>query len=278
MSVEGWKYYNHAMIPSTMPHEKAKVEHINDGTIWKSQRKVLLARWTSDWDAKRETGWWYVIKDTPFDLSSLKAKRRYEINKGIRNFDVHVISPEEFKEDLYKTQIAAFSAYPSKYRPVVDKDSFLESVSAWETKNIVIYGAFDREDNQLYGYAYLTVYDEYIDFNMLRVYPEKEKAGINAAIVYQIVNDYNNRLDGKFYICDGARSISHETAFQDYLEKYFEFRRAYCKLHVKYNPKYKLFILGLYQFRWIFKKFDSIGIVHKLNGIVKMQEIVDKGK
>ena len=39
----------------------------------------LLARWTEDFDCGYETEWWYVIKDTPLDLSKLKKKRRYDI-------------------------------------------------------------------------------------------------------------------------------------------------------------------------------------------------------
>ncbi len=66
----------------------------------------------------------------------------------------------------------------------------------------------------------------------------------------------------------------HETHFPDYLEKYFGFRKAYCKLHVMYAPKYKSLIKLLYPFRRIFKKFDSVGKVHQLNGVLTMEEIV----
>lgn len=30
-----WKYYNHAVIPKTAPHEEPDLEPINNGTIWK---------------------------------------------------------------------------------------------------------------------------------------------------------------------------------------------------------------------------------------------------
>lgn len=46
-------------------------------------------------------------------------------------------------------------------------------------------------------------------------------------MVARILEDNNDRLNKGFYINDGARSIRHETAFQDYLEKYFGFRKAY---------------------------------------------------
>ena len=36
MGIDGWKYYNHAMVPSTWPHELVNMQPIKDGTIWKS--------------------------------------------------------------------------------------------------------------------------------------------------------------------------------------------------------------------------------------------------
>jgi len=33
--IEGWKYYNHAVIPTTAPHEPVNLSPITDGKIWK---------------------------------------------------------------------------------------------------------------------------------------------------------------------------------------------------------------------------------------------------
>lgn len=35
MDIKGWKYYNHAAIPMTAPHEVPNMTPITDGTIWK---------------------------------------------------------------------------------------------------------------------------------------------------------------------------------------------------------------------------------------------------
>ena len=87
MNIKGWKYYNHAGIPSTPPHVPINLEPIEDGTFWKMRGGTIqLVRWHSDWDCGYKTNWWYCIKDTPFDISALKSKRRYEINKGNKFF------------------------------------------------------------------------------------------------------------------------------------------------------------------------------------------------
>lgn len=35
MSVQGWKYYNHAMIPDCAPNEEPDLSVIDNGEIWK---------------------------------------------------------------------------------------------------------------------------------------------------------------------------------------------------------------------------------------------------
>ena len=123
MQIEGWRYYNYAAIPTTLPHEPINEAPLRDGGIWKVTGKAgkppMFVQWVEDFDCACETNWWYVIKDVPFDISDLKAKRRYEINKGINNFDVKEIDPVNYTEELCNVQIAAYSAYPEKYRPTV---------------------------------------------------------------------------------------------------------------------------------------------------------------
>lgn len=35
MQIDRWKYYNHAAIPTTAPHEIPDISPITDGSIWK---------------------------------------------------------------------------------------------------------------------------------------------------------------------------------------------------------------------------------------------------
>lgn len=275
-----WRYYNHAFLPKCCPHEQVDTAAIKDGSVWKQKKGAYLARWASDFDCGYETEWWYVIKDDSFDLAALKSKRRYEINKGQKFFEVRPIDPQQYVNALYNVQVTAFSAYPEKYRPTVDKEKFVESVyKNWREQNICIYGAFYRDTNELCGYAYLAKKSTCLEFNVLKTNPKFEKYAVNAALVYQILQDYASDLQNKnLYICDGERSVLHETKFQDYLEKYFQFRKAYCKLNVVYNPKIKWLVKIAYPFRKLLLKFDGINIVHQLNGVLKMEEIVRKQK
>ncbi len=269
-----WRYYNHAIIPNCAPHETPDLTPVLNGDIWKMIKgSSLFVRYTDDFDCDKPTGWWYIIKDTPFDINALKAKRRYEINKGKKYFCVRRINPGDYKDELYEVQVGAFAAYPEKYRPHVEKESFFKTIDTWNSFNV--YGAFFRETGKLCGYSLLTKHgDKYIDFNVQKTIPEYEGYAVNAALVAAILEDNEAFLSNGGYICDGARSINHETNFQDYLEKYFQFRKAYCKLHIKYNPKIAWLIKMLYPFRKLTMKFDNIGVMHRVNSVLKMEEIM----
>ena len=273
MKINGWKYYNHAAIPDLPPLVEPDTSPVENGDIWKLDGSPLLARWTTDFDRLDGGEWWYVIKDTPFDISLLKAKRRYEINKGIKNFDVRPIDPMQYKEELFSVQVAAFSAYPEKYRPTVDKHSFFESIDSWGKYTVL--GAFYRETDALSGYALLFWESErYVDFMVLKTDPDFERYNINAALCAGVLLHFSDHLERGGIICDGARSISHETNFQDYLEKNFGFRRAYCCLHVAYSPKMKPIVKVLYPIRKLLYKLDGIGAIHSINAVLKMEDII----
>lgn len=150
---------------------------------------ALLARWTTDYDCGYETGWWYVVKDTPFDINSLKAKRRYEINKGKKNFEIKRINSSEYVDELYQVLICALKSWPEKYRPNIQKDNFEKDIYKWDKD--VVYAGFARDTNEMCGFAYLKEYSRHLEFSVLRVKPEMERNGINAAMVAGILENNN---------------------------------------------------------------------------------------
>lgn len=271
---DDWRYYHHAFLPTNAPHEAPDTAVLDDGSLWKT-KGALLARWTSDWDCGHETEWWYVIKDAPLDLDSLKSKRRYEIKKGKKNFEVRRIDPAAYMEDLYRVTVAAFSGWPEKYRPSVTPEDVEAALRSGQTlkgwKETWIFAAFLRETGALSGYAVVDDYGSYASFNMLRTDPEAERLGVNAAAVAGILEAFEGRFQGGFYLNDGARAIRHETAFQPYLEKYFGFRKAYCTLNVRYRKGFGLLVKILYPFRG--RVSSRTGLGSQISGILKMEEI-----
>lgn len=270
-----WKYYNHAMIPIAAPHEEIEAEPFSNKQFWNENKKALLARWTSEFDCGYKTNWWYVIKDEPFDITALKSNYRYKINKGIKNFDIRIINPIDYVDELFDVFVEAFGSWPAKYRPQFTHDDAQELAQKLSANSTMIcFGAFYRETGELCGFMQTPTYETYAELQVQRVKPAYEKLQINAALVYGLLENNSAKLKGgNFYILDGARSISHETNFQDYLEKYFGFRKAYCKLHIVYNPKIYWIIKMLYPFRKMLHRFDDIGFIHQINSVLYMEEL-----
>lgn len=187
MKIDGWKYYKHAALPSTPPHINPNLDPIVNRTIWRIDGGfTLFARWTTDWDCASETEWWYVIKDSPFDINSLKSKRRYEINKGLKNFYIKEINPIDYGAELFEVARLAYETYPISYRPNISYSSFSKEIEQW--KFYKVYGAFSKENHSLCGYACLQKNDVYIDFCVMKAIPSLENKGLNAAMVYSILN------------------------------------------------------------------------------------------
>jgi len=273
MVIDGWEYYNHAAVPACAPHETPDLSVLDNGNIWKIKKGggiPLLAKWTTDWDCTFETNWWYVIKDSPFDINTLTSKKRYEIKKGKRFFITKKIeNPASVKEELYKCTIKSYMGWPPKYRPIVNKDQFVRRIG--NLKNTDLFGAYDVDSKTLCGYAYLRDHGSYLSFPAIRTIPDFESKGVNAALIACICENYNDRLSNGTYIVDGERNILHETGFQEYLQKYFGFRKAYCKLHISFRPVIKYIIAILFPFRKLIQGKSSLG--HKVKGILFLEEL-----
>lgn len=233
---------------------------------------LLFARWIDNFDCGYETEWYHVIKDEPFDITALKAKRRYEINKGLKNYRIQIINPKQYTLDLYKIIIAAYSSYPRKYRPKLNKTDFFTSIESWSTSDIIVLGAFDRLSSHICGFVILINHEEYISYSVHKVMPSEEKKGINAALVFGVM-EYFNKSNNYKYVTDGERAIRHETQFQDYLMKYFGFRRAYCRLKIVYNPYVKAIVYLLYPFRKVIYRFNSINFLHNIYSVLEQERI-----
>lgn len=199
----------------------------------------------------------------------LNSKKRYEVNKGIKNFKFSAINPTEFKDALFAVQVAAFSVYPIAYRPKITSECFSESMESWNDKKV--YAVFYKENNLLCGYAIIEEHGKCLKFSVQKTMPEYEKYGVNAALVAGICNTYEQQLQEGFYIVDGERNIKHETHFQDYLEKYFGFRKAYCKLNIIYKWYMKAAVICLYPFRKLLRKLNSHSFINQINAVLKME-------
>ena len=264
-----WKVYQKALLP-VAPPPYGEILTFKLAKLLKKER-CYLARYVSDFDCNKPTEWWYCIKDDVLNIEKLKAKRRYEITRAVKNVNVRIIQPIEYTQELYQITIDSFSEYPKYYRPRLTLEDFEKRVTGWSSAEC--FGAFDQENGKLCGYAVCEVKEDCVFFSVLKIDPAVVFKKVNAALVYYICVKYLNEEKVR-YICDGERNIRHETNFQDYLVKYFGFRYAYCHLHIVYRPFFKRILFLLFPFRSVVERLATCGpIFYNLHCLLKQEAI-----
>ena len=268
MIIQGWKYYNHAAIPTTAPHEEVDIRPIEDKTIWKMNGHPVLARWVSDWDCVKETDWWYIICDAPYDFEKLSKKSRKNIRKSLENCEVQRIDALYNSDDLWRVFNEATTRY-SNYEVTITEDSFKNQLKKIDNK-VEYWAGYDRNTRRMIGYKVCTVYDDWVDFTVSKYSADFLKLRVSDAL-NSVVLDYYLNQKNKRYVSNGTRSIVHDTNVQDYYQQHFNFRKAYCKLNVVYKRGFGILIKCLYPFRNLIKPNSSFGT--KVFGILQMERI-----
>lgn len=270
MKVDGWMYYNHAAVPTTAPHETPDISPVINGSIWKNKWSgiPLFARWTTEFDCGYETNWWYIIKQGPFEFETLDRAVRKHIRQSLKKVFVKKIRMNEYAEELCVVHNNACKGYSNFAGNLAAVTHFLNQKSS-----VDCWAAFSVETNIMVGYMTCEQKDEYVATVTAKYDPQYLNLRASDAIHYTILEYYLNNK-GVAYICSGSRTINHVTNAQDYKISTFGFRRAYCRVHVVYNPKFKWIITLIYPIRRLLVKLDRIGIIHQANAVLRMEEIV----
>ena len=131
--------------------------------------------------------------------------------------------------------------------------------------------ATDKKTSELVAYSQNQIFDKSCDYSRIKLNPNFLKFYPSYAIFYKM-NEYY-LVEKKFkYVNDGARSISHETNIQTFLEQKFKFRKAYCKLHLEYSSILKLFLNIALPFEHILDSIP-INLFKKATILIKQEKI-----
>ena len=247
-----WRKYNGALIPDQPPH---MLVNDSENVIAKKikEHNSYFARWTSNFDCHKQTDFWYVINDRHLKIEDYSKNTRSKIRRGLKNCIVKVVSLAVMKEFGYECYKYAFENYNTHLQPKSNLE-FADDLDAldrqWE-----FWGVFF--DGKLIGYSQNRIVKDYCDYSTIKFHPKYLKYYPSYALFFSMNAYYLNEMKLK-YVNDGARSISHETNIQEFLIQKFQFRKAYCKLHLSYSYKFKMIILLLYPLKSIIGIFNNI--------------------
>ena len=159
------------------------------------------------------------------------------------------------------------------YKIPFDKDSFLKQ--CYITGQEEYWAGFDKKTGRMIGYTIFDVYSDWVNFRFSKYSACYLKLRVSDAINATVLDYYLNTLQKK-YISDGERSILHKTNVQEYLIDHFGYRRAYCKLHIRYRRMIKVLVKALMPVRRVLQLGDGMTVIHQINSLLFMDLIVNQ--
>lgn len=201
-------------------------------------------------------------------MEELTPKVRKHIRQALKNVEVKRIEMDDYAEELSIVHNNACKSYSAFLGSFVVSEYFKN-----RNPEESCFAAFSVENGNLIGYMTCIERCGYAETITAKYDPEYLKLRASDAI-HNFVLDYYLNERKVSYVCSGTRTVNHETNAQEYKIETFGFKKAFCELHVEYNPKIKWIVKILFPFRRLLLLFDRFGFVHKINSILKMEQLV----
>ena len=89
-----WIYSKRGLISEEDPSKSISVLGAEIKDIFTQYPKALYIRWVSDFDHSESETYYYVLRDTPYDLTELPSKTRNQIRKCLKNCSIEQVYGE----------------------------------------------------------------------------------------------------------------------------------------------------------------------------------------
>lgn len=193
-----------------------------------------------------------MIKDKFGGLEELSAKKRNQVRKSFKMCDIRKVSREEMLAQGYEVHALAAVSYKVKANvPSVEEYEKRFSVDA--AKNHDYWAAFDKQTKKMIAFSINFVHDDICDYETMKAIPSFQKSHYPYYGLLYEMNRYYLEEKGLKFVNDGARSITNHSNVQPFLIDTFNFRKAYCRLNIKYKWWFGIIVKSLYPLRKFIK-------------------------
>lgn len=254
-----WKIFKNTLLPVDIL-QIPSVDSLNQIKRILNKQNYFFASYTSNFDQKEVSDFWYIINDVPMALEAYPTKVRNEIRQSLQKCQVEIVDPTEHWDTLFRLYNLAVDGYKHyNYRYSINQFkekmmSQINKIDIWLIKN---------SQSIPIGYGYVIKNNEYVDLFDIKINPSQLSCLPVFHLLYKINIHYLVGNNFQF-ISDGRKSMLHDTQFQTFLEKKFLYRKAYCRLHIIYSSKIKLLIQFLRPFKILLLALPKIGPIRKL--------------
>lgn len=246
-SENDFEIYRHAWRYALSPDCEPQLSDSQCKTLLK--KGGLLVRNTFDFDCEQKTEFWYVIKDSFGGMEELSSNERNKIRRSFQVFDFKLVDNEFLRKKAYPIIKSTFDDYHVADR-TMNEDVF-DAYLDYCTKNGFDYwGAFDRETHKLVGFCAVHVWEKSCEYGLIGFLPKyKREACYPYYGLFFRMTEYYFQEKGFQYVVDGARSITEHSNVQSFLMQNLKFRKAYCKLKIRYKWWLGIMVRMLLPFR-----------------------------
>lgn len=259
-----YKLYKGAWVYQGKPHEETRLTSQQMKGLLK--QGGVMVRNCYDFDCQEITSYWWIIKSKFVDISLFNKKNRKYIEKAYSLLDIGEITKERMIKEAYFVYKAAFTKYSIHTRQQ-SQSEFVNGILNADD-NIHYWGASVKETGQLVAFVICKVYDDICEYMTSKADPSfLPKYYPLYGLYYARDEYYLNQLKLK-YVISGARTITEHSNIQTFLQDKFYFRKAYCKLWIKYVWWLKIIVDILYPFRNIIS-INSIKAVLNQEAMVR---------
>ena len=263
-----WRRYHGAIIPWEPPHFNF---NLSTEQVYKDIKihKAFFARWTTDFDSEKKSAFWYIINDKKLSFNDYSRNTKSKINRGLKKFNVRIIS----KKELINQGYCVYEKALKRYSVVLKKNSEIEFIN--EIKNLgnswQFWGIYSKQNNVLVAFSLNRIMDDYCDYSTIKFDPDYLR-DYSSYVLYYSMNKYYLNQNNFKYINNGTRSISHQTNIHDFLIDKFKFRKAYCNIQVVYSPLFNILVRYLLPLKSFFSLIP-LDFSRKIYVVLHQEEI-----
>ncbi len=231
------------------PHEEPKLTVDECKKLLK--QGGLMVRNTYDFDCQQPTCFWNLIKDQFEGFREFSSSTRNRVQKSLGKLNFRRIDSDLIKQKGYPILKATFDDYATADRPM-NQQVFDDYLCHCRSKDYEYWGVFDSNSNEFIGFCANRLWNETAEYGIIGIRPRYKHNGTFPYYgLFYSMNQYYLQEKGLKYVTDGSRSITEHSNIQNFLIEKFNFRKAYCQLHVHYNWWMKIAVKMLYPFRKI---------------------------
>lgn len=242
----GYSVYKHCLVWNGISSKERELSKRDATKLIKAYGAWML-RNCYDWDCKRKTNFWYIIKDNYCWENYGKKTKKY-IEKANARFEYKLIDKELLKQQGYAVYEKAYSHYKINDGFHETEEDFVARINNM-TPLHQIWGAIDKETGALEAYSICRLNDTICTYESSKANPEFLPKYYIMYGLYDARDRYY--LDEKKleYVVSSARSISEHSNIQSFLVEKLNYRRVYCELKLYYTCWFGLAVKILYPFR-----------------------------